>query len=286
LTRANFIAGLCFLGLLIGPGCNQLSKPERQIKVGDILLASVEDRKMYYSDIEGMISAVNDQDSLAQLNSFIEAWLTRNVVLNEAEKKIYQDLDIDKLIDDYRSSLILHNYRQALIQKDLDTIITPSQEEEYYNSNKDQYLLAEPICKARIVKIPDNAKRIERFYRNWKKNDTAAVNKYILENAIFDTSIDDEWHTIDHYLSYLPESKFKSKDFSKKGDIQKHDGEFEYFIKVIEYKKQNEIPPLSYVREQMRKVIINYRKKELLEKIEKNLYQNYLQANKIKVFKK
>lgn len=286
MTKANFIAGFCLIGLLIGPGCDRLSESKRQIKDGDILLASVEDRKMYFSDIEGMISASNEQDSLAQLNSYIEAWLSRNVVLNEAEKKIPQDLDINKLIDDYRSSLVLHNYRQALIQKDLDTTITESQEEEYYNTNKDQYLLAESICKARIVKIPDNAKRIERFYRNWKKNDTSTMNNYIIENAIFDTSDDDEWHTIDHFLGYLPDNKFKTRDFSKKGDIQKHDGEFEYFIKVIDYKAQNEIPPLSYVREQMRKVIINYRKKDLLEKIEENLYQNYLKANKIKVYKK
>jgi hypothetical protein len=263
-----------------------LTSPSRKIKEGDILLASVEDRKMYFSDIEGMISATSEQDSLAQINSFIEAWLSKNVVLNEAEKKISKDLDINKLIDDYRSSLILHNYRQALILDNLDTTITKEQEEAYYNLHKEQFLLSEAICKARIVKIPDNAKRIDRFYRNWKKNDTTAVNSYIKENAIFDTSNEDEWHTIDHFLSFLPEGKFQARDFTKKGDIQKHDETFEYFIKVIDMKKQNEIPPFSYVREQMRKVIFNQRKKVLLEEIEKKLYKNYMQSNKIKVYKK
>lgn len=287
MIRVNVIAaGFCFLGLLLMSSCDQLLSSKRQVKEGDVLLASVEERKMYFSDIEGMISASNAQDSLAQLNSFIEAWLSRNVVLNEAEKNFPQDLDIDKLLDDYRSSLILHNYRQSLIQKDLDTIITKAQEEEYYNNNKDQYLLAESICKARIVKIPDNAKRIERFYRNWKKNDSTSIEKYIDENAIFDTAKDTEWHSIDHFLAFLPEKKFKARDFSKKSDIQKHNDQFEYFIKVIDYKDQNEIPPLSYVREQMRKVIIHQRKKDLLDKIEKNLYQKYLQSNKIKVHKK
>ena len=283
MTRTNFIIGFCFLGLLLANGCNQTSK--RQIKEGDILLASVEDRKMYFSDIEGMISADSTQDSIAQLNSYIEAWLTRNVVLNEAEKKFPQDLDIDKLIEDYRSSLLLHNYRQALIKESLDTTITIAQEEAYYDENKEQYLLAEAICKARIVKIPDNAKRLERFYRNWKKNDSTSINKYIATNAIFDSKDDDEWHSIDHFLSYLPDNKFKARDFLKKRDIQKHNDTLEYFIKVHEFKDKNEIPPLAYVREQMRKVIINQRKKELLDKLEKNLYQSYLQSNKIKVIK-
>lgn len=285
MSRTIAIATTCALGLFMLSSCDQLSSSKRQPVEGDILLASVEDRQMYFSDIDGMITATNAQDSLAQLNSYIEDWLTRTVVLNEAEKNFPEDVDINKLIDDYRSSLILHNYRQTLIRQDLDTTITEAQEVEYYNENKDQYLLAEAICKARIVKIPDDSRRIERFYRNWQKNDSTAVNKYIDENAVFDSS-DDEWHTIDHFLSFLPDKKFRTRDFSKKGDIQKHDGSIEYFIKVLDYKDKNEVPPLPYVREQMRKVIINQRKKDLLDKIEKSLYQNYLQANKIKVHKR
>lgn len=284
MTRVFTIATYFFLGLLLWSGCEQMSK--RKVKEGDILLASVENRKMYFSDIDGMITASSAEDSLAQLNTYIEDWLARNVVMNEAEKNFPKDLDIDKLVEDYRSSLLLHNYRQSLIQVDLDTIITKAQEEDYYNKNKDQYLLAESICKVRIVKIPDNAKRIERFYQNWKKNDTSYIEKYIAENAIFDSSNDNDWHTIDHYLSFLPKQKFQPKDFTKKGNIQKHDDTYEYFIKVHDVKSQNEIPPLSYVREQMRKVIINQRKKDLLKDIESRLYQNYLKAKKIKVYKK
>ncbi|MDF1696603.1 MAG: hypothetical protein P1U56_12255 [Saprospiraceae bacterium] len=285
MVKGNVIVCLCFLGLILVSGCELMQKD--QIKEGDLLLASVEDRRLYYSDIEGMLTPISEQDSISQLNNYIQAWISRNVVLNEAEKKFPQDVDIDKLIEDYRSSLLLHNYRQALIQKDLDTIITPSQEQEYYDKNKDQFLLADDICRARIIKISDKARRIERFYRNWQRNDTSAINKYIDENALFDSKVEDqnEWHSIEHYLSLLPENRFKTKDFSKKGDIQKHNDQFEYFVKVFECKSKNEVPPLSYVREQIRRVIINQRKKNLLDKIESNLYQTYLTSKKIKVHK-
>ena len=240
---------------------------------------------MYLSDIQEMITASDQQDSLAQLNSYIEAWLSRSVLLNEAEKNFPEDQDINKLIDDYRSSLLLHNYRQLLIRNDLDTVITDDQVEEYYQENQDQFLLAQAICKARIVKIPDNTRRIERFYRNWKKNDTTAMNEYIEEHATFDSSMDEEWYPVDHFLAFLPDKKFQKKDFSKKGDIQKHHETFEYFIKVKDFRDKHEIPPLSYVKDQVRKVIMHQRKKDLLDKIEKNLYQNYLKANKIKVYR-
>ena len=142
------------------------------------------------------------------------------------------------------------------------------------------------FAKLELLRFPTMPRGIELFYKNWKKNDTAYIEKYTLENAIFDSKNDTGWNTVDHYLSYLPKDRFKIRDFSRKGDIQKHDKTFEYFIKVVDFKNQNEVPPLSYVREQMRKVIINQRKKDLLKKIESNLYQNYLQANKIKVYKK
>lgn len=274
------------LGLLLSSGCDKFSTKKRPVKEDDILLASVEDKDMYFSDIESMISAIDQQDSLAQLNALIEAWLARNVVLKEAEKKFPSDIDIDKLIEDYRSSLLLHNYRQSFIQKDLDTIITAAQEKAYYESNKDQYLIAEPICQARIVKIPDNKRRLERFNRNWKKNNTEAVEKYVKENAAYDSSEDQNWYSVNHFLSFLPDDKFSQKDFIKKGHVQKHSDSIEYFIRVIDVRKKNEIPPLSYIRDQMRKVMIHQRKKALLEKLEKDLYQNYLKSNKIKVYNK
>lgn len=274
------------LGLLLSAGCDTFSTKKRPVNENDILLASVEDKSMYLSDIEGMISAADSQDSVAQLNALIEAWLSRNVLLNEAEKEFPIDVDIDKLIEDYRSSLLLHNYRQALIQKDLDTIITESQELAYYEKYKDQYLIAEPICLARIVKISDDAKRLERFYKNWKKNDSESVEKYVKENALYDSTDDEIWHTINHYLSFLPDNKFSEKDFTKKGHIQKHSDSTEYFIRVKDVRKKNEIPPLSYIRDQMRKVMIHQRKKALLDKLEKDLYEDYLQSNKIKVFNK
>jgi len=284
--RTGIIIRICILGIGILSGCNSLSDSNKPVAEGDVLLAAVEDRKMYLSEVKDMISPSSPEDSLAQLNTFIEAWLFRNVLLKEAEKNFPADLNIDKLIEDYRSSLILHNYRQKLLEKDLDTVITAAQEQAYYDENKDQFLLPQAICKARIVKIPDDAKRIDRFYRNWQKNDSISINEYIAANAIFDSGIDDEWHTVDHFLAFLPDKKFKVNDFSKKRDIQKHHEQYEYFIKVSDFKAKNELSPIAYIRDQMRKVIIHDRKKDLLEKIEKKLYQNYLSANKIKVFKK
>lgn len=273
------------IGILIS-GCDGLFKSEPLVAKDDVLLAAIGDRRMYLSEIDEMINASTSADSLNQVNTYIESWLKQNVLLNEAEAKFPDNVDIDKMVDDYRSSLLLYNYRQKLIEEALDTSISREQESEYYNSNMEQYLLQTPICKGRIAQVPDNAPKLEKFYRSWKKSDSTAVFSYLEKHAT--SSIDqlDKWISVDQFLSMLPKGLFQEKDLMKKGDLQKHKDTYEYFIKIYDVVDKSEIAPLDYVRENIRKVIIHKRKQELLENIEQDLYEDYLTANKIRVYSK
>lgn len=277
-----------FIIMILGlSSCDQvqgLFKEKRIIAEDDILLAKVEDRDMYLSDVDDMIIAKTKADSLNQINAYVESWLKRNVVLTEAENNFPENIDIDKLVEDYRSSLLLHNYRQVLIEKELDTTITAEQELEYYELNKEQYLLKSKICQGRFAIIPETAPRMEKFYRNWKKNDTIAITKYLEEYASRNMEDENIWYTADEFLSFLPGQSFKTSDFKKEGDLQKNFGDSEYFVKINKVLEKNEVAPLSYIKESIRKVIIHQRKKQILDNIEQNLYQKYLQSNRIQVF--
>lgn len=270
-------------------GCDsidKLFKKERTVAKDDILLASVEGRDMYLSDVDGMLSANNKSDSLSQLNSYIESWIKRNVVLSEAEDNFPENIDINKLVDDYKSSLLLHNYRQVLIGKELDTVVTLEQEREYYEENKEQYLLQNRICRGRLASVPEKARGMEKFYRSWKKNDSLAINIYLEKHAEMRMDDSRTWFPADEFLSFLPHGSFKNTDLQKKGDLQKNHDDFEYFVKIIDVLDKNEIAPLSYVKESIRKLIIHRRKSQILDNIEQNLYQKYLKSNRIKVYTK
>lgn len=286
MTTRYFIFVFALLGFfLVGcDGIDNFFKQKRSIAHDDILLASVEGRDMYLSEVQEMLSAKTQSDSLRQLNSFVESWIKRNVVLTEAEINFPDNIDIKKLVEDYKSSLLLHNYRQVLIEKELDTTVTIEQEKEYYEANKEQYQLQNRICQGRIASIPEKAPQMERFYRNWKKNDSFSISSYLEKHA--ESRMDDEkmWFTIDEFLLFLPHDSFKAYDFKRAGNLQKNHKDYEYFVKITNVLDQNETAPLSYVKESIRKLIIHKRKKQLLDNIEQNLYQKYLKSNRIKVF--
>lgn len=274
---------LIFIVGIIGAGCDGLIKPKRIVSEDDVLLAQVDEHEMYLSDIDGMITTQSPADSINQLNSYVQQWLKRNVVLNEAEDKFPSNVDIDKLVEDYRSSLLLHNYRQMLIEETLDTTITPQQEVDFYDQNKDQFSLQDPICKGRIATIPDDTRGLEKFYRNWKKGDQASYITYLNENASFQFDTEEHWYSVSEFMSMLPKQQFKEKDIQAGKNLQKHHDASEYFVTIGEVLDAGQAAPISYIRENIRKLIINKRKKAILDNIEHSLYQNYLQTNRIKV---
>ena len=282
--RAHIVV-IIIASLTLG-SCDSLPFQKTDKAEDDTLLASIDNRKMYYSDIAEMMTAKNPQDSIAQLNQHIESWVKRNVVLNEAEISLPENINIDELVEDYKSSLLVYNYRQYRVKNLLDTLITPIEEKEYYDKNKSQYLLEEPLCMAHIAIVSDDAPKLDRFYKNWKKDDREEIEAYLEQNGSFSLLVDDHWYSVSQLMAYLPQDAFSLKNLEKKGERQKHFEDKEYFVKVIDVIDKHEIPPLSYVREKIRKIIIHNRKKELIDNIEQELYNNYMNANKVKVFTK
>ncbi len=270
-------------------GCEYIDgvfSKKRNVAQNDIKLATLEDRDLYLSEVQDMIYSKNPSDSITQLNSYIESWVKRNVVLTEAEDNFPENVDITKLVEDYKSSLLLHNYRQILIEKELDTTITSEQERTYYEANKSQFKLESKLCQGRIAVIPEKAPKLETFYRNWKKNDSTAVATYLEKYAVSKVNQSNKWYTADEFISFLPHDVFKLADIKKSKNLQKNHKNQEYFVKIYDVLDQSDTAPLSYIRDNIRKLIIHQRKTQILNNIEQKLYQKYLKMNRIKVFTK
>jgi len=62
--------------------------------------------------------------------------------LTNEENTIY-----NKLVQDYKQSLLVNGYKERLIQQQLDTVISEDEIEEYYNSNSNNFRLNEELIK-------------------------------------------------------------------------------------------------------------------------------------------
>jgi len=251
------------------------------------VLAEVGYAKLYLDElVEGglMMSAVTTEDSTQIKNAYIQKWIKDQLMLQEAEKSLAGDIDIDMLVQDYKESLILYNYENNLVGDQLDTTITGEQIKQYYDEHIDNFQLAESILRCRVAVIDGKKPKLDRFYANWKAEKMESVNTYIQEHASISMMNEDKWYSSDEILTLLPK-KIDEKDLKTKKTIQEAKEGNEYFVKILEYIDKSEDPPLAYVSSNIKKIILRQRKTKLILRLKEDLYQREISGNKVKIYR-
>ena len=163
-------------------------------------LARAYNSVLYPTDLgEVTKNVTSKQDSVMMTQAFIENWCRDKMMLNLAKKNMPDDLDIDRLVEEYRSSLIINSYREVLLQKQEDTTVTMPEIETYYEKTKTNYPLSETIFKGIFIKIDRDADDVSKLKRWWKYDKDDGVGKmrnYIRQNAEFFILDDKTWRPI------------------------------------------------------------------------------------------
>lgn len=251
------------------------------------VLASVEDRYLYESDLDGLFdNKMSKEDSLRIMDGFVNSWIKDQLMVTEAKSKVGGEIDIEALVEQYRSSLLLYNYETILVNEMLDTTITESQAKEYYETNKDQYILSNSIVKAMVAKIPASAKGIDKFFTQWKNEEYASVSQFVKMKADFIDLDTSSYKSIAELMITMPDGLFSENQLQKEGDFQKKEGEHEYFVKILDYHAAQSTAPFEYIKDKINKIILNNRKQNLLNRKKQELYSQIGTRSDVKVYYK
>ncbi len=253
----------------------------------DKVLATVFDRNLYLSDLKPMIpEGATAEDSTLIINAFVERWVRDAALAHEAELAIPKDLNIDKLVADYRSSLAKNNYEKTLIQQFLDSIVTEQDYLSYYEQNKQQFLLKAPLYKCYFLKIPRKAKGIDKVKKWLKADDVQNIDEIksfaINANASFLLN-DSVWYQASELIDKFPKDAIGQDELVSKKTITYSDENFKYFLKILNKIDAGEVSPLEKVRNQIKLVILHQRKKKLLREKKEALYERAMRGNNIKI---
>ncbi len=271
------LAGLFFLG------CEDTS----EVKTNEEPLAIVFDKYLYPSDVKGIVGQdISPKDSAVIMSNYVENWAKDQLILSIAEQNIDEALGIDKLVEDYRKSLVRHNYEQALVNQRLDSVVTNDQIARFYSQAQSQYQLDESIIRCYFIKVKNQAPEQEDLKAWWKEKDEddwvnmvdyarKYADKYILD--------DSTWVRIDDLADKYPNGSFdKTKLKAGLSQIMEKE-DFTYYFKVKDLVESGEIAPLSFVRSKIIKVILHKRKLELLDNMTEELYKRELNKKNVKI---
>jgi hypothetical protein len=237
------------------------------------LIAELYGKKLYLSEIENMINTNSPQDSIKVLKGLVMNWVTDQLLIKEAEANMPSDIEIEKLLEEYKSSLMRYNYETKLARELLDTMITDVQKEQYYNAHKAEYELVEPILKYRFAKISKKVENLDEFYKKWKSdNELAYIVDFCKKNAEYFEVDDNRWSPLSDLESKLPSKLFSKDLLDNEESVRKKEGDYEYFIKVDEFVNEDENPPYEYIQFKIEKVLLNERKRDLIQNKKAQLY--------------
>lgn len=252
------------------------------------MLAKVHNKTLYLSEMDGMFPEnASSDDSLVIIRAYVERWTREALLLNEAEQNIPSDLNIDKLVRDYRASLIRHNYEKALVEQSLDSTVTQEQLMAFYEANKEQYQLETPIMRCHFIKVPLPAEDPEKLRQLWNSEEEDSQEKlaeYCNNFAETYALEDSAWYKVDDIATEMPSGTVTPDNVSAKREFSQRDGEYLYYLRVFEVKNRKDIAPLGYIEEQARKVILRSRREKLLEEKIEAMYQRELRRKNIQTY--
>jgi hypothetical protein len=257
------------------------------LKTGDRPLAKAFNRTLYLSEMAGMFPP--GEDSALIINAYVERWIRETLLLLEAERNIPSDLNIDKLVRDYRASLVRHSYEQFLVEQLLDSTVTKAELEAFYENNKAQYQLETPIIRCLFIKVPLPVYRGDELRRMWnsdKPEDFPKLVRFCSEFAESHLLEENTWHKLGDIVAELPQGILTAENLGARKEITLKDDQFEYYLRVLEWKNQRDIAPLSYIEDQARRFILRSRIDQVLEDKKDEMYELELRRGNVQIFAK
>jgi hypothetical protein len=216
------------------------------------------------------------------LKGLVNNWIKDQLMILEAEKNMPKDININKMIEDYRASLMLYNYETKLASELLDTLITEDQKKAYYNAHVAEYVLSESIGKYIIAKMPLKTKGVDNFFDHLKKNNFSEVENFCKINADYHDLDIHTWRPINQMSSFIPNNMITESNLNSDKSYRKKADDFEYFVKIIEYHKKGSQPPFDYIESKIVKILLNERKTNLIKQKKQQLFDKEAGSSKVK----
>ena len=222
------------------------------------LVARVYEHELHMDDLVGLVGeGVSGEDSAAIVDNYVDQWVRQTVMLSKAEKNVKDDFS--RQMNEYRNSLLIYAYERQIVEQLLDTVVTDAQMEEYYESHGSQFLLKSSIVKAVYVSAPKNNKA------------DGKLKALVCKQSFRDEDIV-EMQSLATNQSVVPLTTYNEGLYLKQNrSIVLADDSLRWYVRILDYKVTDEVSPFELQRDNIRAIILNHRKLEILDKLQADL---------------
>lgn len=234
-------------------------------------------------------SFAGQKDSAAMMKKTIENWATDALFYQEALTRLEEDeMQVQREVDNYRKDLINHIYQTKIIEANLDTNVSRDEIQQYYDENRDNFILKDNIVKVNYYKIPVKVKVLDKMKRLFyavnpkDKEQLQSLCAQYAENYFIN---DSTWLYLDDIKKEIPGLKDQPDLAISYGRVFEFTDElYYYFLKIKDVKVKNGLSPLNFERQNIRNFIINRRKTMLIQQYKQQLLRKAKEEKKFVVY--
>lgn len=277
---------ISLLVLVLIAGCK-----EKKTETHRIPVAEVGKTVLYYDEIPDVIqNGATKEDSTALIQNYVNRWAKRKLLLQKAEDNLSADLkeEVNKQLEETRANLLIYQYQRQIMLEKMDTVLSETELESYYVSNERAFILTSNIVKALFIKLPADTPELSRIRSLARSNNDADLRD--LQNICmkFAEKFDDfnqEWVPMNRLSVELPEDVINEEDFLRRNTFyETSDAGSVYMISVKDYRLRSSLAPFEYVKNDIRRIILNTRRIDLFQSLENGIYNDALKDNSFKIY--
>ncbi|WP_405202274.1 peptidyl-prolyl cis-trans isomerase [Dokdonia sp. LLG6352-1] len=266
-------------------GCGYFQKTEEET-----VIARVNDHTLTEETLKDILSSNTITDSASFVQNYINNWATDQLLLDGAMRNLPKDDQeaFEALVSNYRKDLYIRYYKDALINKQLDSIVSDNEAKAFYENNKQNFLLNEPLLQFKFIQVEEDysdLSELKKLFRSSDYRDAKTLDslRFQYKNHFLNDSIWVKERVVINQINII--NNENSKQLLKKTNfIQLRDSLGLYLIAVKNTLGRNDIAPLEYVRPTINQIINNKRKLALIKRLEKEIKDDAIKNKKFEIY--
>ena len=177
-------------------------------------LVEVAGKFLYQEDLLTALPLnLSAEDSVLFAENYIRNWVEDVLLFDKAENNVRDGEKVKALVENYRKSLLMHAYQEELVKQQLQEEITQTEIQEFYDNNKDLFVLENPVMKGMFIKVPLQSAGLADVRRWYKRNTDEAIEnleKYSLRHAVTYDYFYDRWRPLEEIGAMMPQKEWES----------------------------------------------------------------------------
>ncbi len=247
---------------------------------GEKVLARAGKQTLRVMDVEEVCPVgISGADSVAWVESYVDRWVRNSLKLQEAARLFGDNAADEKLVEDFRNSLITRRLEQyfvniavgdSLLYTDRDLL-------NYYNRHRRDLVLDRTIVRGRVVAFPTAFRqkaRLKELMAAEGSDGRAEFEAMVNKNGFTFREVA-EWSEYSQFLALLPTRRNESYDnlLSRSGVQEMIDGGVTYWFTIDEARTPGASMPYEMAKERVRLEVSPRRKAEIVKAAEDSIYR-------------